>query len=178
MILIAKSPAVELVVRKNNEVIKLKVLKYKVKNKKNNIILEIGIIVVVLGFLGWITWGQFSLAGARSRDVERKTSLHEVSKVVRLFYKDYGELPTEELLNSLWGKEWKDGDYTYMMTVPKENYLENKEYCYKVSDDGLVFYLFADLENKKDQDCSSDLWECGDNYYCYRDELEVTEEIN
>ena len=164
--------------RKNNKVIKLKVLKYKVKNKKNNIILEIGIIVVVLGFFGWITWGQFSLAEAKSRDIERKTSLHEVSKVVRLFYQDYGELPSEDLINSLWGEEWKDGDYTYMVTVPKENYLENKEYCYEIGEDGLTFYLFADLENKKDEDCLGNTWTCGGIDYCYRDELEASEEIN
>ena len=145
--------------------------------KKKNF-LEIGIIVIVLGVLGWITWGQFSLAGAKSRDTERKTSLHEVSKIIRLYYKDYGKLPSEDLVNSLWGKEWKDGNYTYMTTVPKENYLENKEYCYGVGDDGLRFYLFADLENRKDEDCSKDLWKCGGNYYCYRDELEVSEEIN
>lgn len=139
---------------------------------------EIGMIVVVLGFLGWITWGQFSLAGAKSRDTERKTSLHEVSKIIRLYYKDYGKLPDEDLLNSLWGKEWKDGGYTYMATVPKENYLKDKEYCYSVGDDGLRFYLFADLENRKDEDCSKDLWKCEGNDYCYRDELEVSEEIN
>lgn len=145
---------------------------------KKEKILEIGVIFIVLGLLGWITWGQFSLAKAKSRDIERKTSLHEVSKMVRLFYKDYGKLPEEKLINSLWGKEWKDGEYIYMSTVPKENYLKNKEYCYEVSDDGKVFYLFAELENKRDVDCKVNFWKCGDNQYCYRDVLEASEEIN
>lgn len=145
---------------------------------KKEKILEIGMIVVVLGFLGWITFKQFSLAEAKSRDIERKTSLHEVSKAIRLFYQDYGELPEENLINSLWGKEWKDGDYIYMKTVPKENYLEDKEYCYEISGEGKEFYLLADLENKRDVNCASSLWTCGDNQYCYRDVLEASEEIN
>lgn len=146
--------------------------------KNKTILLELGLIFLVLGCLGWFTWGQFSLAKARSRDIERKSELHEISKAVRLYYKDYGELPSEDLINSFWGKEWRDGDYVYMKMVPKEDYLIVKEYCYQVASDGLSFYLFADLEDKGDSDCSEDLWKCGDNEYCYRDELEANETIN
>jgi hypothetical protein len=149
-----------------------------VKNKKNNIVLEIGLIIVVLGFLGWFTAGQFSLAQAKSRDVERKSELHEVSKAIRLYYKDYGKLPSENLINSLWGKEWRDGDYVYMTMIPKEDYLENKEYCYQISEDGKSFYLLTDLENKGDADCVKDLWSCGTGQYCYRDVLSADEIIN
>ena len=145
------------------------------RNRKNNIILEIGIIIVVLGFLAWITWGQFDLAKAKSRDVERKSELHEVSKVVGLYYKDYGKLPEDSLINSLWGKEWRDGDYVYMKEVPRENYLNDKEYCYKVGDDGRSFYLLAELENKGDVDCLSEEYWCNNHQYCYRDLLSIDE---
>ena len=148
------------------------------KNKKNNIVLEIGIIIVVLGFLGWVTLQQFDLSKAKSRDVERKSELHEVSKVIRLYYKDYGKLPDQDLLNSLWGKEWRDGDYVYMKEVPKENYLNNKEYCYRTSSDGKSFMLFTDLENKSDVDCRGKIWSCEGKDYCYRDVLEAVEAKN
>ena len=148
------------------------------KSKKNNIVLEIGIIIVVLGFLGWFTLGQFDLSKAKSRDVERKSELHEVSKVIRLYYKDYGKLPEESLINTLWGKEWRDGDYVYMKEGPRENYLENKEYCYQVSSDGKSFMLFTDLENKKDVDCYGKSWTCENREYCYRDVLDAVEVKN
>lgn len=147
------------------------------RNRKNNIVLEIGIIIVVLGYLSWFTLGQFGLARAKSRDVERKSELHEVSKVVGLYYKDYGNLPEESLINSLWGKEWRDGDYVYMKEIPRENYLENKEYCYMVSDGGKDFYLLAELENKGDVDCLTEKYQCNGQEYCYRDKLNVDELI-
>lgn len=144
---------------------------------KNNW-LELGIIIIVLGGLSWITLGQFNLAKAKSRDMDRKSNLHEISKVIRLYYKDYKKLPEEKLVNSLWGKQWMDGSYVYMKVVPSENYLLNKEYCYQISSDGKSFYLFADLENKGDVDCSKNLWQCGGVDYCYKDVLEAEEIIN
>ncbi len=146
--------------------------------KNKGLVVEMVLIVLVLGFLGWFTAGQFSLAEAKSRDVERKSELHEVSKAIRLYYKDYGKLPSESLINSLWGKEWKDGDYVYMKMIPKEDYLKDKEYCYQVSEDGKSFYLLTDLENKGDVDCSKTLWTCGKGQYCYRDVLTADETIN
>jgi Tfp pilus assembly protein PilE len=143
--------------------------------KNKGFYLEIILILLVLGVLGWITSNQFLLAEAKSRDVERKSELHEVSKAIKLYYKDYGKLPSENLINSLWGKEWKDGDYVYMAMIPKEDYLKNKEYCYQTSDDGKQFYLLTDLENKGDTDCSKDLWTCSGEKYCYRDQLSVDE---
>ncbi|MCW1949351.1 MAG: hypothetical protein KIH89_002790 [Candidatus Shapirobacteria bacterium] len=134
--------------------------------KSKGLVLELGFIFVVLGLLSFVTYRQFALAAARSRDVERKSEIHEVSKVIRLYYKDYGKLPEEELFNSLWGKEWRDGDYLYM-NIPKEDYLADKEYCFKQLNDS--FALFIELENKNDPDCLKQLYECNGRQYCYRD---------
>ena len=132
--------------------------------------LEIIIVFLVIGILGWITWSQFDLAEKKSRDVERKSSLHELSKVIRLYYADYGKLPNENLINNLWGKEWKDGDYVYMKQVPKENYVNGEEYCYKVYDKQL-FALLTNLENKKDVDCFGKSIDCGGKKYCYENQI-------
>jgi len=128
------------------------------------------IVLVAVGILGWITWGQFDLAKAKSRDVERKASLHEISKVIKLYYADYGKLPLVELINNIWGKEWRDGDYVYMKIVPKENYLD-KKYCYKVYDDGKTFGLLADLENKNDEACKNNSFQCEGKSYCFEDKM-------
>jgi len=143
--------------------------------KNISTVVEFSFIFVVVALLAWITQGQFGLAKAKSRDVERKSELHEVSKVIGLYYKDYGKLPKDDLINSLWGKEWRDGDYVYMKEVPKENYLDNKEYCYQAVDDGKSFYVLAELENKGDVDCAAEEYWCNNHQYCYRDLLSIDE---
>ena len=117
--------------------------------------------------LGKITYQQFGLARAKSRDDMRKGGLNELSQVIRLYYADYKVLPEEKLINSLWGKEWKDGDYVYLKTVPKENSLD-KDYCYLIENGGKDFSLFANLENKSDKECQKDKWSCGGQNYCYK----------
>lgn len=138
---------------------------------KNKIpILEILIIVVSVLILCWITFKQFQLAGSKSRDVDKKNSLNELGLIIKLYYADYGVLPNEEMINSLWGKEWKDGDYIYLKKLPQENNL-SKKYCYLVESDGKSFSLLADLENKSDRECQKDKWQCGGQNYCYRHTL-------
>jgi hypothetical protein len=135
------------------------------KNKTN--LGELLIILVVMGILGWITYGQFEIAKAKSRDIDRKGNLNDLGLVIRLYYADYGVLPSEKIINSLWGKEWRDGAYVYSKKVSKENYLD-KEYCYQIEDGGISFSLFADLEYKADKECIKDNWQCGGQNYCYR----------
>ena len=142
--------------------------------KKKFLVIELLIIFLGFGVLGKITYDQFSLAEAKSRDADRFSSLHELSKAVRLYYKDYGELPHEDLINSLWGETWKDGDYIYLEVMPQENYLD-KEFCYQNSEDGESFMFFAELENKTNADCKEDEWECNGVKYCYRDVLAADE---
>ena len=131
--------------------------------------IKIILLIIVIAILGWITRNQFDLAKKKSRDVERKSSLHEVSKVIRLYYADYGKLPDEELINNIWGKEWNDGDYVYMKIVPKENYIDDK-YCYKIYDKQ-TFAMLANLENKKDVDCFGRSFDCGGKKYCYENQV-------
>ena len=138
--------------------------------KNKNLIIEILIILICVSFLGWITYRQFNLAAAKARDADRMSSLHELSKAVRLYYQDYKKLPAEELINSLWGKTWKDGDYTYLEVMPNENKLD-KNFCYQNGVEGKSFMFFAELEDITNFDCQKDQWECGGVRYCYRQEL-------
>ncbi len=139
-----------------------------VNNIKNKLTVgEIIIFFLSVFVLSGITYKQFELAMAKSRDIDKKNSLNEFGQKIRLYYADYGVLPDEKLINSLWGKEWRDGDYIYQERVPKENNL-GKEYCYLIEDDGKNFSLLADLEYRADVECQKDKWQCGGQNYCYR----------
>lgn len=141
--------------------------------KKNNLI-EILIIIVSIGILSVITYGQFDLAKAKSRDLQRRSDLHEFSKIIKLYYGDYKKLPDEELINSLWGKSFIDNGYTYVDSVPKEKN-GNKEYCYQPGEDGVSFKMSAEFENKKDPECEKEGQLCGGVEYCYTDIIYVNE---
>jgi len=130
--------------------------------------LELLIIVIVIGILSFITFKQFALAQAKSRDLQRKSDLHEFSKVIKMYRTDYNKLPSDELINGLWGKNFVDNGYVYANSVPKERY-GNKEYCYEAGADGISFKMFAELENKIDSDCKKDGLLCGGVKYCYTD---------
>lgn len=140
-------------------------------NKKITMVEVLIILLAVVG-LSWVTYNQFELAQAKSRDIDRKNSLNELGQVIRLFYADYDKLPQEKLINSLWGKEWQDGDYVYLKKLPQENNLK-KQYCYLIEEGGRNFSLLADLENKADKECQKDQWQCGGENYCYKHLMEA-----
>jgi Tfp pilus assembly protein PilE len=130
------------------------------------------IVVIVVAALGWVTWGQFNFARAKSRDIGRRSDLNDVAQNIRLYFADYGKLPAESLINNLWGKSWVDKDYVYMKNVPRENY-SNKPYCYQSSTDGKTFTLYSELENKNDPDCKKVEQKCGDYSYCFVDVFDI-----
>jgi Tfp pilus assembly protein PilE len=141
--------------------------------KKNNLI-EILVIIVSIGILSAITYKQFALAQAKSRDLQRRSDLHEFSKIIKLYYGDYRKLPDEKLINSLWGKSFIDSGYSYTDSVPKEK-SGNKEYCYQIIEDGVSFKMSAEFENKNDFDCKKEGQLCGGIEYCYTDIIYVNE---
>jgi len=133
---------------------------------------EFLIILIAVGLLSFVTYRQFIFARDKSRDLQRRSDLHEFSKVILNYFNDYSKLPETKLINSLWGKEFIDGNYTYAKSIPKEKY-GKKEYCYDISTDGLSFKMFADFDNKKDKDCKKDGNVCQGVKYCYTDIIYV-----
>ena len=144
---------------------------------KKTLLIEILLILLVIGILGFVTYKQFALAQAKSRDVQRKSDLNEFSKVIKLYFADYGKLPDDKLINSLWGKQFIDNDYIYANSVPKEKF-GNKEYCYESGGDGTFFKISAELENKNDFDCKKDGQLCGGIKYCYTDIVYINSSEN
>jgi len=143
--------------------------------KKKSLIIEILIIIFIVGILGFITYKQFALAQAKSRDLQRRSDLNEFAKVIKLYFADYGKLPTDEVIKDVWGKSFIDKTgYVYAVSVPKEKY-GNKEYCYQVNSDGVSFKMFAEFENKGDADCKKDGQLCNGIKYCYTDNINASE---
>ena len=105
--------------------------------------------------------------------LQRRSDLNEFAKVIKLYFADYGKLPSNELINSLWGKNFVDNGYTYANSVPKEK-IGNKEYCYEVESDGVTFKMFAEFENKNDPDCKKDGQLCNGIKYCYTDSINAS----
>jgi len=147
------------------------------KKIKKETIIEFLIVVIVISILGFITYKQFSLAEAKSRDVQRKNDLQEVSKAIRLYFADYGHLPAKDLdINKLWGKNFTDDKgYEYMKNMPKENSLSDKPYCYMEDKTNGSFTLFAQLEDSSDVDCKKDGSLCGGVKYCYTNNINVND---
>ncbi|MFA6185257.1 MAG: hypothetical protein WCT51_00050 [Candidatus Shapirobacteria bacterium] len=141
---------------------------------KKKTCLELLIIVTVVGILSFITCKQFDLAQAKSRDLQRRSDLNEFSKVIKLYFTDYGKLPSNELVNSLWGKSFVDNGYTYANSVPREKH-GDKEYCYEIGSDGVSFKMSAEFENKNDTDCKENKYLCNGIKYCYTDINNVNE---
>ncbi|MEI8067761.1 MAG: hypothetical protein WCG91_02275 [Candidatus Shapirobacteria bacterium] len=144
------------------------------KNKSNPLFVELLIVVVALSILGFITYQQFALAEARSRDIQRKNDLNEISKAIRLYFADYGHLPSavdskkDPNINKTFGKPFVDDkDYVYMKQMPKENYLVNKPFCYLQNEASGSFTLYAQLEDKSDLQCKKEELSCGGVKYCY-----------
>lgn len=141
------------------------------KNKNFNLI-ELLIVIISVGILSFITYKQFDLAQKKSRDVQRRSDLREFSKIIMMYQADYKKLPSDKLINSLWGKSFDDNGYVYAVSVPKEKY-GKKEYCYQTGDDGASFKMFTELENKKDPDCKKEGQLCNGVRYCYTDIIYV-----
>ena len=139
---------------------------------KKDTLIEILIIIVVIGILSFVTYKQFNLAQAKSRDLQRRSDLHEFSKVIKMYFTDYKKLPEDELINGLWGKSFVDSGYVYANSVPKEKN-GKKEYCYEVGIDGISFKMFAEFENKNDFDCKKEGQLCDGVEYCYTDIIYV-----
>jgi prepilin-type N-terminal cleavage/methylation domain-containing protein len=142
-------------------------------------VVELIIVIIIMSVLGVITALQFVNARQKANDVSRKGDLNAVSKALNLYFADYGKMPIADSKGQIivgknaldWGKEFSDASgYVYLKQLPKENKKNYPQYCYKVSNDGKSYALFAMLENKGDEQCiDGATYDCGGmvNAYCF-----------
>lgn len=142
------------------------------KNRNGFTLIELLVVISIMSILTMITVSQFNTARKKARDVSRKSDLNSVSKAVTMFYADYGMFPLQDTFSETsWGGTFTDNTvdgYVYMKVLPKENQVEQPQYCYVVSSDRKSFALFSVLENTQDPDCKSPGYtHCGGKQYCY-----------
>ena len=135
--------------------------------KKGFTLIELLVVIAIISILTIVTVSQFSTAKKKANDVARKGDLNAVSKALQMYYTDYGVFPPVDKIS--WSSSFTDtGGYVYMKVLPVENFT-NIPYCYKISQDGKKYALFANLENTTDKECTVDAYSCGNrvNAYCY-----------
>ena len=145
--------------------------------QKGFTLIELLVVITIISILTVVTVSQFQTAKKKANDVARKGDINAVSKSLLMYFNDYGQFPDPS--DIVWGGTFQDATtsppYVYMKTLPKENYLTNKPYCYKISADGKKFALYAQLENTVDNECDrnnnnqadDDVLMCGGVGYCY-----------
>lgn len=155
----------------------------KWRGKRGFTLVELMVAVMIIAMLTIVTVSQFQTARKKAKDVQRKGDLNALSKALQMYFADYGVFPPADggnlgLVGSEWGGTFVDSSvppYVYMKKLPKENYLVNKPYCYKVSVDRKKYALFAQLENWSDKECDRNLdgdnndetMDCDGVSYCY-----------
>ena len=138
--------------------------------KRGFTLVELLIVIAIMGILTSITVSQFITAKKKANDVARKSDLNGISKALQMYFTDYGKMPAMSvdgkgkiMINSNtlnWGDEFKDGDYVYMIKLPKENNSAMAPYCYKTDSEKKQYALFAQLENTGDKECIGK-YKCG-----------------
>lgn len=131
-------------------------------------LVELLVVIAIISIITVLTVSQFQTARKRANDVARKSDLNSLNKALQMYYADYDKFPATVPLD---GSEFKDVEnYSYMKVTPKEKYLINYPFCYKVSGDFKKFALLGQMENIEDMDCKNPgytISECGGRTYCF-----------
>lgn len=138
------------------------------KKKLGFTLVELLVVISIISILTIISVSSFRTAQIKARDAERKANLDAVSKSLMLYYNDNNKFP--DLFpfgNSVTGFVGSDGTI-YMRETPLDPISKNDYiYKYQPSTDLKQFAIFANLENKEDSQCQTELYNVGGKNYCY-----------
>lgn len=118
--------------------------------EKGFTLVELLVVISIISILVTIGIGGFRSSQTRSRDVQRKSDLKQISNSLELYYSDYGKYPD----SVPWGAEFTDGKTVYFKVIPTDP-TSAQSYFYRVPDApaNQMYQLFAHLENTEDPDC-------------------------
>jgi type II secretion system protein G len=138
-------------------------------------LMELMVVMAILGVIIAISTNSFLGAKLKSRDAKRKNDLVQVSRALELYYNDHGRYPADgsgghvygcgasSSSSCEWGEESFEDQYNnvYLEKMPSDPLANSGyDYVYRASGDGLMYQLFARLEN--DNDPSLDIDNDGD----------------
>lgn len=141
-------------------------------------LLELLVVIVILGILATVGFGQYRTSQIKGRDSQRKSDLGNIARALEMYYNDFRSYPLSDAgriavegPGLTWGvHDFATEDVIYMKILPNDPSAISDSgsgavYCYQ-SSDGSDFILFAQLENENDPDCQES-YTCNGDDYCY-----------
>lgn len=137
-------------------------------------LIELLVVVIILGILATIGTFSFRSAKQKSNDAKRKSDLRHIALALESYYTDKGLYPTGTADGSLmgcgvggtslcsWGSEFSNTSVNpvtiYMEKLPQDP-SSSRRYFY--SSTGLIYKLYAQLENTQDPEIITTALNCG-----------------
>jgi type II secretion system protein G len=135
-------------------------------------LIELLVVVAVIGVLTSLIMVNFNAARSRARDLQRKSDLDQTKKALRMYYNDFEAYPshdTDSKISALcggatattfdWGATFNCGEMVYIKALP-EDPVPGSTYYYQQLTGGQDFCLWAELENKTDNDLTKSQSRC------------------
>lgn len=141
----------------------------KFKNKKKGFtLIELLIVISIIGILTIISVASFKNAQIKARDAQRKSDLDAVSKSLMMYFNDKGEFPGIYPFDDDFDG-FRTDEIIYMRKTPRDPINTGEyQYIYKVDPSEAKFFnLYANLENKNDNQCLEVPYEVDGSRYCY-----------
>lgn len=108
-------------------------------------LLELVIVIVVVGILGFLIVPQLATGPARARDSQRKIDMRNIKTALENYFNEQGTYPTS--LSAL-----ESGSVPYIKTVPTDPKTHQSYTYITTGNPPTGFILQTNLENKTDND--------------------------
>ena len=144
----------------------------KNKTTKAFTLVELLVVISILGVLATLVAGNYRSAKFRGNDAKRKSDLKQIAIALEAFMNDYGVYPSASTYKIMacpystgvcdWGvagEEFTDGKTIYFKELPADPSTK-QNYVYRLVSNQ-KFQLFTKLENTKDKDIISTVYNCG-----------------
>ena len=141
-------------------------------------LVELLVVIAIIGILTIVSLSSFTSANIKARDAQRKADLDALSKALMMYYNDNGSFPDQSVINNLWGNVevgfTGPNAIVYIRKMPKD-YKSTTffNYVYKTDFAKKYFNIFANLENRNDDQCKKDpntgvgIYDVLGSKYCY-----------
>lgn len=109
-------------------------------------LIELLVVIAILGVITGLSLSTFRGSQIKARDAKRKSDLEQVQRALEMYYNDKNFYPAD----LAWGEAFVDPDHSqtvYLKQLPRDP-IASSQYCF-VSD-GVLYRLYARLENSQD----------------------------
>ncbi|PIY68772.1 hypothetical protein COY90_04175 [Candidatus Roizmanbacteria bacterium CG_4_10_14_0_8_um_filter_39_9] len=133
-------------------------MKHRVDSKCGFTLIELLIVIIIMGVLALLIFGNYSTSLKKGRDVRRKNDLSQIQKALEMYYEDYSSYPASISLGSkfCYASPCYAIDKVYMIKLPNDPQysssapVNTSTYSYLREPGGSYYYLLSCIENKND----------------------------